>query len=95
MLIRNSTICFLFGFGTTRKLGNSETTISKLCTFKGESTLDGHVLGEMDPLFNKKGYFRKHCCFSTVHEPNKARVGQITFVRPSTFVRFTSLYSVT
>jgi hypothetical protein len=36
------------------------------------------------------GYFRKHCCFSTVHEPNKARVGQITFVRPTTFVRFRS-----
>jgi hypothetical protein len=35
------------------------------------------------------GYFRKHCCFSTVHEPNKVLVGQIKFVRPSTFVRFT------
>jgi hypothetical protein len=34
------------------------------------------------------GYFRKHCCFSTVHEVNKTRVGQITIVRPSTFVRF-------
>jgi hypothetical protein len=46
-----------------------------------------------DPIgsgfFYTVGYFRKHCCYSTVHEPNKARVGQITFVRPSTFVRFT------
>jgi hypothetical protein len=36
-----------------------------------------------------KAIFFKHCCFSTVHETNKARVGQITFVQPSTFVRFT------